>query len=154
MCEHGKTMSVMIAGQMQGIDSCIETLVRNLNDRGVATVASCCGHGQTHGVISLKDGRELVIMSIDERERHFKQFSHTIHGELKDAAPSGEPEREALEGLDDGPGLISCSRTGCEWDQRPIDKGAVWPCQDFRDGNGCPGLIVPTDAILGSQDDE
>ena len=40
----------------------IADLVRALNSGGVRTVASCSGHGTPPGIISLKDGRELLIM--------------------------------------------------------------------------------------------
>lgn len=43
-------------------DPCIAPLVRMLNDGGLATVASCCGHGHRPGRISLVDGRELLIV--------------------------------------------------------------------------------------------
>ncbi len=43
-------------------DPCLEPIVRALNEGGVRTVASCCGHGRSHGNIALADGRELIIM--------------------------------------------------------------------------------------------
>jgi hypothetical protein len=42
-------------------DPCLEPLVRALNEGGVPTVASCCGHGQQPGNIALADGRQLLI---------------------------------------------------------------------------------------------
>ena len=45
----------------KGIDSCIAPIVRALNDAGVVTVASCCGHGKQPGNIALADGREIII---------------------------------------------------------------------------------------------
>ena len=42
-------------------DPCIAPIVRALNDAGIRTVASCCGHGHQHGNVALEDGRELVI---------------------------------------------------------------------------------------------
>ena len=44
-----------------GIDPCIIPLIKALNDGGVESIASCCGHGRRPGNIVLKDGRELVI---------------------------------------------------------------------------------------------
>ena len=72
-----------IGGRVRNIDSCISDLVAALNAGGIPTVASCCGHMKMHGVISLQDGRELIVMDVKGRERHFKQFHHTIHGEKK-----------------------------------------------------------------------
>ena len=42
-------------------DPCIAPLVKALNEGGIATVASCCGHGERNGSICLADGRELLI---------------------------------------------------------------------------------------------
>ena len=47
--------------KMAGIDPCIAPLVKILNDSGVLTDASCCGHGKMFGSIILADGRELLI---------------------------------------------------------------------------------------------
>ena len=44
-----------------GIDKCIAPIVKALNDGGVTTVASCCGHGKVLGCISLADGRQLAV---------------------------------------------------------------------------------------------
>lgn len=49
------------------IDACIAPIVRALNEAGIRTDASCCGHGKTDGYIVLHDGRELVIRS-NERQ--------------------------------------------------------------------------------------
>lgn len=46
---------------MKGIDKCIAPIVRALNEAGIRTDASCCGHGKFDGFISLHDGRELVV---------------------------------------------------------------------------------------------
>lgn len=42
-------------------DPCLVSLVRALNEGGIRTVASCCGHGKQDGSICLADGRELVV---------------------------------------------------------------------------------------------
>jgi len=44
-----------------GIDACIAPLVKALNDGGVETWASCCGHGLEPGQIMLADGRVLLV---------------------------------------------------------------------------------------------
>jgi hypothetical protein len=43
-------------------DPCLAPLVKALNDGGVRTIASCCGHGKVYGSIALADGRWLTIM--------------------------------------------------------------------------------------------
>lgn len=85
MCEHGKTVEMELGGRVWSVDACVAPLIQALNQGGIPTVASCCGHGRIHGVISLQDGRELVIMTVDERRIHFWQFPHTIHGEPREA---------------------------------------------------------------------
>ena len=46
---------------VKGIDACLAPLVQALNDAGIVTISSCCGHGKEDGVIILADGRQLVI---------------------------------------------------------------------------------------------
>lgn len=48
-------------GQIVYIDTCIHKLVLALNEAGIETFASCCGHGIQAGSILLEDGRELII---------------------------------------------------------------------------------------------
>ncbi|MEW8049266.1 MAG: hypothetical protein AB2809_02720 [Candidatus Thiodiazotropha sp.] len=50
------------------VDPCIADIVQALNDAGLQTLASCCGHGKVNGRISLEDGRDLVLMSFDEAQ--------------------------------------------------------------------------------------
>lgn len=42
-------------------DPCMVALVKALNDGGVQTTASCCGHGGYKGWVMLADGRTLTI---------------------------------------------------------------------------------------------
>jgi tRNA(Phe) wybutosine-synthesizing methylase Tyw3 len=44
------------------VDRCIADIVQALNDAGIYTASSCCGHGKIPGSILLYDGRELVIV--------------------------------------------------------------------------------------------
>ena len=48
-------------GKVQAIDPCIHQIIAALNAGGVRTVASCCGHKTMNGMITLEDGRVLVI---------------------------------------------------------------------------------------------
>lgn len=43
------------------IDACIAPIVEALNEAGIRTDGSCCGHGKADGWIVLNDGRELVV---------------------------------------------------------------------------------------------
>lgn len=50
-----------INGKVQCIDNCIHHIVAALNAAGLQTIASCCGHNKIDGIISLEDGRDLII---------------------------------------------------------------------------------------------
>lgn len=43
------------------VDPCIAPIVQALNDAGLPTRASCCGHGKQPGRITLWDGREIFL---------------------------------------------------------------------------------------------
>jgi len=47
--------------QKINVDSCLYWVVKALNEIGVNTTYSCCGHGEGLGKISLEDGRHLLI---------------------------------------------------------------------------------------------
>jgi hypothetical protein len=66
-----------------GIDKCIHPLVKALNDVGMATIASCCGHGRTNGNIALRDGREIIIVPDYETARKIEKLFPGIHGNIK-----------------------------------------------------------------------
>lgn len=51
-------------------DPCIAPLVTALNAGGLPTVASCCGHGRQRGMISLADGRELLVVAAGREHRN------------------------------------------------------------------------------------
>jgi hypothetical protein len=43
-------------------DPCLAPLVKALNDGGLKTIASCCGHGTHVGSVALADGRWLLLL--------------------------------------------------------------------------------------------
>lgn len=51
------------------VDPCIAPIVQALNDAGIATIASCCGHGKRPGSIALADGREIILAANFEEAR-------------------------------------------------------------------------------------
>lgn len=65
-----------------GIDECIKPLIKALNDGGMETVASCCGHGNTTGRITLKDGREILILPDFETAQEVDKLFPDIHGNI------------------------------------------------------------------------
>ena len=54
--------------ELKPIDSCIASLVQALNDAGILTRSSCCGHGGI-GEILLQDGRTLRVRGPGEGMR-------------------------------------------------------------------------------------
>ncbi len=73
MCEWGDTviLSVPISADashtgkfrwaLKPIDRCIAPYVKALNDAGLHTGGSCCGHGKENGMIGLHDGTRFII---------------------------------------------------------------------------------------------
>ncbi len=89
---------LVIGGKERRIDSCIVPIVRALNDGGVDTIASCCGHFNQWGTIILRDGRELLIVPDWESGRAFdKIHGRPIHDKRRAlmkaevTAPTAEP---------------------------------------------------------------
>lgn len=42
-------------------DPCLAPLIESLNDAGLATIASCCGHGEYNGWVMFRDGRTVEV---------------------------------------------------------------------------------------------
>ncbi len=53
--------------RVEYVDYCVAQVVAALNAANVPTTWSCCGHGETDGVVALDDGRYLVIMKDRKR---------------------------------------------------------------------------------------
>ena len=78
MCK--EEVTVLIDGQDVQVDACIAPIVAALNDIGMPTVASCCGHGIRTGRIVLRSGVELEVHAFS-RERAVQHWSDlvTVH---------------------------------------------------------------------------
>jgi len=63
------------------IDKCIAPIVKTLNDGGITTICSCCGHKRGFGSIVLEDGRELLICPDYKTARKIDSLFINIHGE-------------------------------------------------------------------------
>lgn len=74
MCKQGTIVVMEINGKPRDIDSCIAPIVKALNDAGIPTIASCCGHGRCNGNIALVDGRELIIVPDYKTARKMEQL--------------------------------------------------------------------------------
>ena len=79
-----KTRIIEINGKLRNIDDCLVPIIKALNNGGVKTIASCCGHGNRWGNIILSDGRELIIAPDFESARAFdKIHGRPIHDERR-----------------------------------------------------------------------
>lgn len=119
------SVSLTHNGKTFAVDASIAPIVEALNAGGVPTVASCSGHGKTVGVVSLKDGRELLIAVDFEAARAMERTLSDIHGmtrEERAVAFRNEQER--------------AYRTICrERDQ--LAEYAATQALDLRDGGDC-----------------
>jgi len=92
MCRWGESATVTLKTPQRGklsveVDRCIAPLVQALNDSGIETIASCCGHGRINGTIALRDGRWIEIWPDDAAFRAGSQTMHSpidIHGKRLD----------------------------------------------------------------------
>jgi len=78
MCKWGTVEILEYNNKRFEVDKCIVPLVKALNEAGIKTIASCCGHGKIHGNIALADGRELIIAKDYETAREYEQWEVTI----------------------------------------------------------------------------
>lgn len=73
MCIHGTYVDLLVpirgdlshSGEFEWkvkpVDACIAPFVDALNQAGILTLSSCCGHGESVGEIPLMDGRSVVV---------------------------------------------------------------------------------------------
>jgi len=48
------------------VDGCLAPLVQSLNDKGVRTIGSCCGHGEEPGFVTFEDFEGFVrVISLE-----------------------------------------------------------------------------------------
>ena len=81
MCQHGEVEKVIIGDREVPIDKCIAPIVRALNNGGILTGISCCGHGEGDGAIMIyyKEQYRLLIVcpegkeSLDRYERDLRK---------------------------------------------------------------------------------
>ena len=64
------------------VDPCIARIAQALNDVGLQTIASCCGHGKQPGNIMLEDGREVFIAPDYEAARKIGRLFPPINYSL------------------------------------------------------------------------
>lgn len=65
---------------IRSIDPCMRPLIKALNDGGIETAFSCCGHGKDTGLVILKDER---VIRIYKNIKHDIQFNSPIRKRLR-----------------------------------------------------------------------
>lgn len=56
MCQPNTVSYVWINNELISIDSCIAPLIVQLNNFGIKTIASCCGHGKEYPYVMCEKG--------------------------------------------------------------------------------------------------
>lgn len=85
MCTWGDTTTVHVGDREVQVDCCIASIVQALNEGGVKTAMSCCGHGEGDGFIMLADGRLLSVLP----QRAFKERGYQKMAEMFDRRRQG-----------------------------------------------------------------
>jgi len=85
MCEWGDTTKIWVTipahlshtgedyRKYVGVDSCIADFVQMLNDNGIETVASCCGHGKQPASIILRNDTWLMFLTREDALEVYKK---------------------------------------------------------------------------------
>lgn len=101
MCNHANREAAMtVLDEKTWCDPCLAPLVKALNDSGIRTTSSCCGHHHRPGWVSLADGRWLMIAPDDEWMDWLSSRIYERVGDMPGHEPIYVPdnatEREAL----------------------------------------------------------
>lgn len=84
MCRHGDTVPVVIDGRRHDIDRCIAPYVKALNNEGIRTSISCCGHGVKDGcIMTYYEGKYRLIIICPEGEKSLKRFKDEFQESLE-----------------------------------------------------------------------
>jgi len=75
VCEEGTKRKVIIEGEEVMIDACLAPLIQTLNDFGLRTIASCCGHGRTEYSYIRIDPRNVGMLPLED--------TFTVHLKLR-----------------------------------------------------------------------
>lgn len=86
-------------------DPCLAPLITALNDGGLPTVASCCGHGENPGSVALADGRWLLILpdhaAYDAAEALLRVHPRKVTGIRQDRYVSKLPPSVTIDEIDE-----------------------------------------------------
>lgn len=133
-------------GRLVDVDSCVAPLVVLLNQHGFPTRASCCGHGFRPGLISLRDGRELVIAKDFEEARKIdRMFPLDIHGHVYAIY-----ETETGEERDVAYAITECYAMKSDWRLRLRQARAAIQVLLMR-GWRRPGIVEPKEPPMADE---
>lgn len=86
LCGEKQKSIILKNGKSIKVDSCISNIIKILNDNGMETHSSCCGHGKT-GFIIFNNGLHFPLCSQNSdnlrRTPHFDNKSAGKHGEIE-----------------------------------------------------------------------
>lgn len=143
MCDHeNREAAMIIVSDGVWCDPCLVPLVKALNEGGLPTVASCCGHGKRPGKVSLADGRELFLLPNFEAARALDDhFHYAVTG----------PRERSLEAERGWPECATYPNLGC------VCRGALQPpskgtCARKRTGDLAPIATAPDRGTGGGAD--
>lgn len=93
MCNHeAREAAMTVLDEKTWCDPCLVPLIKALNDGGIRTVASCCGHGHRPGNVMLADGRVLLVLPDTEWDRWLAKKIHERVGDMPGHEPTGATE--------------------------------------------------------------
>lgn len=70
----GNKVVKLYNGKEINVDECIHELVQAINDAGILTLNSCCGHSVIPVSIILETGLHMIIATHDQAQIIYKQF--------------------------------------------------------------------------------
>jgi hypothetical protein len=86
MCRQGEEEKINLKdGRGVLVDRCLAPYIQALNDAGIATGISCCGHGERDGFILAQNGEtyRLMIM-VEEGEKSQRRFEQDFRQAASD----------------------------------------------------------------------
>lgn len=87
MCKRGDFVDCIVSGRKVQVDRCIAPIINALNDAGIITAESCCGHGEEEGHIVAYQGgqaRLLVVYALGEPSIEMFQNKYRRMAELSE----------------------------------------------------------------------
>ena len=85
MCKHGEFETIVINGREIPIDKCLVQYVKALNDAGIQTSMSCCGHGEGDGFILVYHEEQYrLLIFCPEGEESLNRFADDFRDRAAD----------------------------------------------------------------------